>query len=100
MGEKTPMELSEEQMACISSIDYVKDWNTWRNTLKEAIGQARKFGISDKVIQETAVRLGDWLAENVCPATPEESLMKEFWDIATPEERRTLATLMFKLVQK
>lgn len=94
------MELSEEQMACISSIDYVKDWNTWRQTLKDAIGQARKFGVSDAIIRDTAVRLGDWLAEKVCPATPEEALMKEFWEIATPDERKTLATLMFKLVQK
>ncbi len=94
------MKLSEEQMACISSIDYVKDWNTWRQTLKDAIGQARKFGVSDAIIQDTAVKLGDWLAEKVCPATPEEALMKEFWEIATPEERKTLATLMFKLVQK
>ena len=94
------MELSKDQMACISSIDYVKDWNTWRQTLKDAIGQARKFGISDTVIQDTAAKLGDWLADKVCPATPEESLMKEFWEIATPDERKTLATLMFKLVQK
>jgi hypothetical protein len=35
----------------------------------------------------------------VCPQTKEEELLKEMWDIATPEERKTLATLMFKMVK-
>jgi hypothetical protein len=34
----------------------------------------------------------------VCPATKEEQLLKEMWDVATPEERRTIAALMLKLV--
>jgi len=29
----------------------------------------------------------------------EHQLMKDLWDVATQEERKTLATLMFKLVQ-
>jgi hypothetical protein len=36
----------------------------------------------------------------VCPATPEEELMKEMWEIGDKDERKTLATLMFKLVEK
>jgi len=89
----------DDQMACISTIDYVKDWKTWRSTLKGALEQAHKFGISDAVIEDTAVKLGNFLAEKVCPATPEEALMKELWEAATPDERKVLARLMVKTSQ-
>lgn len=68
------------------------------NSEKRARAGAQ-VGISDAVIQDTAVKLGDFLAEKVCPATPEEVLMKELWDAATPDERKTLARLMVKISQ-
>lgn len=80
-------------------MDYVKDWNTWRKTLKEGITQAKKFGVSDETIKDMAVKMGDFLAEKVCPQSKEEELLKEMWDIATIEERKTIATLMFKMVK-
>jgi len=81
-------------------MDFVKDWNTWRATLKEAIGEARKFGVSDEVIRDLGVKVGDFLATKVCPATKEEELVKAMWDVATPEERKTIATLIFKMSNK
>jgi sulfur relay (sulfurtransferase) DsrC/TusE family protein len=83
---------------CLDSMDFVKDWQTWRDTLHEAIAGAKKFGLSDDVIKDMSVKVGDFLAEKVCPATKEEQLLKEMWDVATLEERRTIATLMLKLV--
>ena len=77
----------------------MKDWNTWRKTLKEGITQAKKFGVSDETIQNLAVKIGDFLAEKVCPQSKEEELLKEMWDIATIDERKTIATLMFKMVK-
>jgi hypothetical protein len=85
-------------MKCMDSMDFVKDWKTWRDTLHEAIEGARKFGVSDDVIKDISVKMGDFLAERVCPATKEEELLREMWEVATPDERRTIATLMFKLV--
>ncbi len=86
----------ENQEKCINSLDFTKDWSSWRDTLKGAIEAARGLGISDEEIKDIAVRLGDFLAEKVCPATKEEELMKELWQVATPEERRVLANVMFK----
>jgi sulfur relay (sulfurtransferase) DsrC/TusE family protein len=83
---------------CLDSMDFVKDWQTWRDSLHEAIAGAKKFGLSDDVIKDMSVKVGDFLAEKVCPATKEEQLLKEMWDVATLEERRTIATLMLKLV--
>ena len=77
----------------------MKDWATWRKTLKEGIAEAKKLGVSDETIQNLADKLGSFLAEKVCPQTKEEQLLKEMWDIATIEERKTIATLMFKMVK-
>jgi hypothetical protein len=45
-------------------------------------------------------RRGKTLAEKTCPATKEEELLKEMmWSVATPDERKTIATLIFKMVQ-
>lgn len=88
-----------ERFQCLSAMDFVKDWDTWRGTLKEAIAEARKFGVSDETIKTLALKAGDFLAKKVCPATKEEELLKEMWDIATPEERKTIATLIFKMMK-
>ncbi|NIS78950.1 MAG: DUF3243 family protein [Anaerolineales bacterium] len=88
-----------ETMKCVNALDFVKDWETWRTTLKEAIGEAKKFGVSDEVIKDLAVKVGDFLAEKVCPATKEEELLKAMWDVGTPDERKAIASMMFKLAQ-
>jgi len=87
-----------EKTECLNLLDYVRDWNNWRNTLHAAIGQARTLGWTDEEIQETAAEIGDFLAEKVCPATKEEELLQELWNVGTPEERKTLATLLFKIM--
>ena len=78
-------------------MDFVKDWNSWRSTLKEGVQQARKLGVSDKTIQNLALKVGNFLAQKVCPATKEKELLKEMWNPATPEERKVLATLIFRI---
>ena len=90
----------EEVQKCINAMDFVKDWASWREHLQDAIKRGRDFGMSDDMIQNLSVKVGDFLAKKVCPATPEEQLMKDLWDVATQDERKTLATLMFKLVQQ
>ena len=84
---------------CIAAMDFMKDWKTWRESLHDAIEAGRKFGMSDEAIKEWAVKVGDYLAKNVCAGTTEEALLKELWDVAAPEERKTLATLIFKMVE-
>ena len=90
----------EEVNKCINALDFVKDWTAWTGHLQDAIKRGREFGMSDDMIQHLSVRVGDFLAKRVCPATPEEQLMKDLWGVATQDERKTLAKLMFKLVEK
>jgi hypothetical protein len=86
-----------KKLECINMIDYVGDWKEWRNNLRRAVSVGKKVGMSDEEIEGLATQIGDFLAEKVCPATPEEELLKEMWGVATPEERRTLAGLMVKM---
>jgi len=88
-----------EKEKCLQAMDFLKDWKTWRETLGDSIAAARKFGVSDETIKQMSVKMGDFLAEKVCPATKEEELLKEMWDVGTPEERKTIATLIFKMLK-
>lgn len=83
---------------CMAGMDFMKDWKTWRASLQDAVKEGRKYGMTDEEIKTWAVEVGDYLANKVCAGTPEEALLKELWEVAAPEERRTLAALIFKLV--
>lgn len=88
-----------ERDKCLQAMDFLKDWKTWRESLGEAISAARKFGVSDDTIKKMSTKVGDFLSEKVCPATKEEELLKEMWDAASPDERKTIAGLIFKMVE-
>lgn len=89
-----------ELQECINAMDFVKDWAGWKENLQDAIKRGREFGMSDEMIRDLSVEVGDFLATKVCPATPEEQLMRELWEVADQEERKTIATLMFKMADK
>jgi hypothetical protein len=97
---ETQTEQQEEQVTkCINALDFTQDWASWRDTLKEGIATARGMGIPDKEIKDIAVRLGDFLAEKVCPATKEEELIKDMWTVADPEERKVIANVIFRMLE-
>jgi len=87
----------DQKLQCINMMEYVGDWNEWRKNLRRAVTVGKKVGMSDQEIEALATQIGDFLAEKVCPATPEEELLKDMWGVASPEERRTMAALMVKL---
>jgi hypothetical protein len=80
----------------VEAFDCVNDWETWRVNVKERLAVAHKFGVPDETLKTIAVKVGDFLAEKVCPATKEEELLKERWKVATPEERKTITALILK----
>ncbi len=89
---------TEEKEKCIEAMDFVGNWDQWRGNLKMAIEEGRKLGISDEVIKSMAANVGDFLATKVCPATKEEELLREMWEVASPGERKTLASIIFRMV--
>ena len=87
-----------EKEKCVEAMDFMKDWDEWRATLKQAIEHGRSVGLTDQEIQAIAANVGDYLATQVCPATKEEELLREMWAAAEPSERKVLASLIFRMV--
>ncbi len=83
----------------LKGFDGVKDWATWRTSVKERIAVGHRFGLSDETIRAIGVKIGDYLAETIFPTTHEEELLRQMWKVATPEEKSVIATLVFKIVQ-
>ena len=88
----------EEGAKCLSGGDFLKDWEQWKKTVGEAIKTARKLGMPDKLIEVASVKIGDFLTKRICAESPEEALIKDLWDVADHEERKTLGKLLFKVM--
>jgi len=86
-----------EEMKCLNAMDLVQDWDTWRETLGVMIRAAKEVGLTEEQLEGLALRVGDFMASRICPATKEEELIKQMWNSGTPEERRALASMIIKL---
>ncbi len=104
MAEKKAPSKQEKQkqkdiaMECMQGMDFMKDWNTWRQSVKSAIEHGRQAGLKDEEMKQTAVEVSNYLAEKICPATPEEHILKEMWQTASEQERKMLAGVIFKMM--
>jgi hypothetical protein len=90
----------EQGTTCLSGGDFIKDWEQWKKTVNDAIKTARKIGMPDKLIEIASVKVGDFLVNRICAESKEEALIKELWEAATPDERKTLGKLLFKIMDK
>lgn len=89
-----------DEEKCISAIDYTGDWDAWLDRLHNGIKSAEKLGMSEERIQKIGRRLADHLSKSICASTPEEQLMKDLWNVASEEERETMTSVFFKLLDK
>ncbi|UJF35399.1 DUF3243 domain-containing protein [Paenibacillus hexagrammi] len=78
----------------------LKVFDKWKEFLAERVGQAERAGMSEETISKLAFQIGDFLADKVDPENTQERVLKELWDAGNEEEKRTLARLMVKLVDK
>lgn len=67
--------------------------------LGQNVAKAESAGMSQKVIQEAAVQIGEYLANNVDPKNEQERVLSELWSVATDDEKQSLANCVVKLVQ-
>ncbi|MFD0698317.1 DUF3243 domain-containing protein [Paenibacillus sp. GCM10027628] len=75
-------------------------FDKWKEFLAERVSQAERAGMSDETISKLAFQIGEFLANKVDPENTQERVLKELWDAGNEEEKRTLARLMVKLVDK
>jgi sulfur relay (sulfurtransferase) DsrC/TusE family protein len=89
--------MKEDIQKYLQSMDFLQDWDTWRNSLKEALEKAKKLGMSDEAIKNLYAKIDYFLATKICPLTREERLLKEMWKVADASERKVVASIIFKI---
>lgn len=77
----------------------IRSFDQWVDTLASALKQGRSAGLNDSQITDSAVALGNYLAQNVTPDAPENRVIKSLWEQGTEQEKQALASMMVKLVQ-
>ena len=92
--------VDSDQVKCLECMDFSCDWSSWRINLKDNITGKTNFYWQDEAIRNIAERLDTLLDEKVCSKTPEEELIKEMWDVASVDERKSLAMVLLKLIGK
>ena len=76
------------------------DFKTWKSFLGERVKEAKKSGMSEETISKLAFEIGEFLDRRVDPKNDEQRVLKELWDVGDEEDRRTIARLMVKWVEK
>jgi hypothetical protein len=75
-------------------------FDRWKSFLAESVKKAKANGMSDQIITTLAFQIGEFLDDKVDPKNGEERLLKELWSSGTEEERKVLASLMIKFVER
>lgn len=78
----------------------LSNFATWKHFLADRVSQAKKMGMNEETISSLAYEIGEFLDEKVDPKNEEERVLKELWDVGDESERKTIAGLMVKLVQR
>jgi hypothetical protein len=80
--------------------DFINDWDQWKNTVEITLKAARKIGMPDKLIEIPSVKAGNFLSNMSYLESKEDALIKDLWEVATPQERKTLGKLLFEVIDK
>ena len=78
----------------------IETFDKWKTFLADRVDQAKKAGMSEDTIAKLAFQIGEFLDNKVDPKNEEERLLKELWDVGDENERKTIARLMVKYVDK
>ena len=77
----------------------LENWEKWTSFLGEQVTEAQEHGMSKKMIEKSAIQIGDYLAKNVDPKNEQERVLKDLWAVADGDEKHALANCVIKLVQ-
>jgi hypothetical protein len=90
------VEEMKDSTKCIDLLDYTQDWPAWTAELKKVIDSSHAY-YQDETVQLLLKQLDSFLTRKVCTASGEEEIIEAMWDVASPEERKTMATLLLKI---
>ena len=89
----------ETTSKCIALMDFTECWSDWKNTLKQSILSSRTY-YQDETVQVLLSKLDEFLTKKVCASSIDEEVIEAMWDVATLEERQTIATLFLKIADR
>ncbi|MFC0524203.1 DUF3243 domain-containing protein [Pontibacillus salicampi] len=75
------------------------NFETWKDFLGDRLHQAQHDGMQDRAVSDLAYEIGDYLAKQVDAKNDQEAVLRDLWNVASPEEQHTIANMMVKLVQ-
>ena len=81
---------------CIDVLDYSQNWPDWTAELKKVIDSSHAY-YQDETVQLLLKQLDSFLTRKVCASSIEEEIIEAMWAVATPEERKLIATLFLKI---
>jgi hypothetical protein len=90
----------EQSITFMGELDFLNDWDQWKNTLNRAIKLTPKIGLSDNLIEIDTAKASGFFAKILGVESKEEALIKGLWSVATFPEKKTLGELLFKLMDK
>lgn len=76
------------------------NFEKWKNFLSERVEQAKSAGMGEETIEKLAFQIGEFLDDKVDPKNEQERILKDLWDVGDKDDRKTIARLMVKLVEK
>jgi hypothetical protein len=81
-------------------MNFGQNWDDWRGSLLETINAAREIDPSDDNVISVVEDMIDFLAQRVCPGSPEEEIIADLWDRASAKEREAIAKLFLRMIER
>ncbi|WP_010172568.1 DUF3243 domain-containing protein [Bacillus coahuilensis] len=75
------------------------NWSDWKNFLGDRLHHAQNEGMDEKVVNDLAYEIGDYLAKQVEAKNDQERVLADLWSVASEQEQHAIANMMVKLVQ-
>ena len=89
----------EKNSQCIEVMDFTGCWSDWKDGLRQSIESSRTY-YQDETVQVLLSKLDNFLREKVCATSIDEEVIEAMWDVATAEERQTIANLFLKVADR
>lgn len=81
-------------------MQFTDTFSEFTQELASRLNVAKQTGMGQREVVERAEDVGDWLAREVQPRSPEQRLLKEMWGVADHQEQKAIASALVKLVQR
>lgn len=79
---------------------FTNTFDQFTDELASKLRIASRVGIKQEEIISKAADIGDWLAREVSPRSPEQRLLKELWQVSDEREQQAIAGALVKMIQK